>query len=291
MKRFTSLLLLASSLFTSSLFVGVLLTSCDGRTKLIPEEEVRNYGKYFVEKLNANQVDSLKASYPDIAKADSIVPIKTDSIMVAEVAPRQFDLTLAEGIILKITRSEDGNISVTESRGLFAFPADKIDIAQKTGMWDDNLSDAQLNERMKDDEFFNHMASLMNFDKTKIISIGKAKPHLDEEGIVYGFNEGSQTLTNLTNKPISGKDYSVKIKWYASWPCIDDDDPGFDQGYSSKAGKDIPPHGKVTYKLEQGFRENEQIVDINWKLSSEQLKEKFFYLTGKEYQEYLDSKK
>ena len=268
----------------------VMLCACGGK-KSTPEDEVRDYGKYFVEKVNANQLDSLTASYPAIAKADSIAAINTDTIMVAEVAPGQYDLIFTEGMTLKINRSEDGNITVAESKGLFAFPADKVAIAKKTGMWDEKLSDALLSERMKDDEFFNHMASLMNFDKTKIISIGKAKPHLDEEGIVYGFNEGSQTLTNLTNKPISGKDYSVKIKWYASWPCIDDDDPGFDQGYSSKGGKDIPPHGTVTYKLEQGFRNNEQIVDINWKLSSEQLKEKFFYLTGKEYQEYLDSKK
>ena len=281
MKKFATILML---------FVVIgLIVSCE--KKATPEEEVRNYGKYFVDKLAANQLDSLKAGYPDIVKADSLIPVQSDTIMVMESAPGQYDVTLAEGITLKVSRSDDGNISVTESKGLFAFPADKIDLAQKTGMWNDNLSDAQLNERMKDDEFFNHLASLMSFDKTKIISIGKAKPHLDEGGIVYGFNEGSQTLTNLTDKPISGKDYSVKIKWYASWPRIDDDDPGFDQGYSSKAGKDIPPHGTVTYKLEQGFRENEQIVDISWKLSSEQLKEKFFYFTGKEYQEYLDSKK
>ena len=30
-------------------------------------------------------------------------------------------MTLAEGITLKLNRSEDGNISVTESKGLFAF--------------------------------------------------------------------------------------------------------------------------------------------------------------------------
>lgn len=282
MKTFNTLCLLA---------IGLLIVSCGGEKKLTPDEEMRNYGKYFVEKLAANQLDSLTNIYPDIAKADSIAPLQSDTIMVVQTAPGQYDMTLAEGVVLKVNRSEEGNIAVTESKGLFAFPADKVDIAKKTGMWDDKLSDAKLNERMKDEGFFKHTASLMNFDKTKIISIGKAKPHLDEEGIVYGFNDGSQTLTNLTDKTISGKDYSVKIKWYASWPCIDDDDPGFDQGYSAKAGKDIPPHGTVTYKLEQGFRENEQIVGISWKLSSEQLKEKFCSFTGNEYQEYLDSKK
>ena len=58
--------------FFVMLFAGIgLLASCGKKTT--PEEEVRNYGKYFVEKLNANQLDSLTASYPDISKADSIV--------------------------------------------------------------------------------------------------------------------------------------------------------------------------------------------------------------------------
>ena len=141
-------------------FIGILY-SCDSSKKqspkenINPEEDVRNYGRYFIEKLSANQLDSLKASYTDIAKADSLVPFKSDTIMVVETSPGQYDMTLAEGISLKVIRSDDGNISVTESKGLFAFPTDKVDIAKKTGMWDENLSDTKINERLNDVDFLN----------------------------------------------------------------------------------------------------------------------------------------
>ena len=136
---------------------GMLLSSCDGGKKLTPEDEVRNYGKNFVEKLSANQLDSLTASYPDLVNAESLVPVQSDTILVAETAPGQFNVTLAEGITLKVNRSDDGNITVTESKGLFTFPDDKIELAKKTGMWDDNLSDDQLNDRLKDDDFFDYL--------------------------------------------------------------------------------------------------------------------------------------
>ena len=264
----------------------VMLCSCGGK-KTSPEEEVRNYGKYFVEKLNANQVDSLTASYPDIAKADSIMPISSDTIIVAENAPGQFVVTLAEGITLKVNRSEDGNITVAESKGLFAFPADKVDVAKKTGMWDDNLSDARLNERMKDEEFPKYLKKIKTVKTKDIISIGRLK----EPKELYGIMDTTQPLTNLTDKAIDGKDYSVVVEYEWSYPAFDWDDDGFEKGKEVKSGKNIPPKGSVNYAMEIGFRGYSKIVAIKWKLTPEQLQEKFASYTGKEYQEYLDSKK
>ena len=115
----------------------MFLSSCGGKGTTpegpTPEEEVRSYGKDFVAKLTAKQLDSLKASYPDIVTADSIATLKSDTILVSETAPEQYDITLAEGVVLKATRSQDGNIEVISSRGLFAFPSDKMEMARKTG--------------------------------------------------------------------------------------------------------------------------------------------------------------
>ena len=167
---------------------------------------MRNYGKYFVEKLSANQLDSLKTGYPDIAKADSIIPVQTDTIMVVESAPGQYDMTLAEGITLKVSRSEDGQISVTESKGLFAFPADKVDLAKKTGIWDGNLSDVQLNERIKDEEFFKWLKKVKSIKSSDIIALGRT------EGDGY-WTRGFKYVVNKTDQPIKGSDYQV-IKKY-----------------------------------------------------------------------------
>lgn len=272
MKSFASPFLLASSIF-----LGGLVISCGEQKKTTPEEEVRDYGKYFVEKLAANQLDSLTASYPDIAKADSILPVQSDTIMLVEVAPGQYDMTLAEGITLKVNRSDDGNISVTESKGLFAFPADKVDTAKKTGMWDNNLSDVQLNERMKDEEFFKWLNKKRVINPSRILSIKFPKTSEDRAGFM---EMDYLVINNLTDVPVSGKDYYLEDSWSYKG----------EGGKSKDKGKDIAPHGSVSYKYDFGFLMLHDFK-IKWNLNPKQLQEKFASYTGKEYQEYLDSQK
>lgn len=263
--------------------VGLLIVACSGGgSKLTPEEEVRNYGKYFVEKLSANELDSLKASYPEIVNADSIVPLKTDSIFVEETAPGKFNVTLSKGINLKVDRDEDGEITVTESKGLFAFPADKVEMAKKTGMWDDNLNDAQLNQRMKDDGFFNWLKEAKTVNTSDIIALGKT------EGDGY-WTRGFRYVVNKTDQPIKGSDYQV-IKKY-SYSIFNGWDVDVNSGTEVLRGKDIPPHGSVKFEFSSSNHGEEEIKSVKLKLSQEEIQERFAPYTGKEYQEYLNSKK
>ena len=254
------------------------MVSCGGGKKVTPEEEVRNYGKYFVEKLNANQLDSLKGSYPDIAKTDSIVPLRSDTIIVVESAQGKYDMTLAEGVVLKVNRAEDGKILVSESKGLFAFPADKVDIAKKTGMWDDNLSDVKLTERMDDKSFFDWVSKSKDIKSDEIIGLGKGVESTYER-------PGYATVVNKTDQPIKGTDYNViyYVLDFAGMEPI--------ESTKTKPGKDIPPHGSVRYEVFTFNRGGEEVKGVKLTLSSEQIKERFASYTGNEYQEYLNSKK
>ena len=262
----------------------IMLCACGGNNntnredqKVNLEEEVRNYGKYFVEKLNANQLDSLKTSYPDISNADSIIPFKSDSIMVVETTPGHYTLTLAEGITLKLDRSEDGKITVSESKGLFAFPEDKVEVAKKTGIWDDKFSDAQLNERMKDEGFFQYIQNQIKKKTSNILSVkGDA-----ELGV---FN---QYIVNNTDQQISGSDYVILKE-----ECWRLDGGDYEHTNYTVPGRNIPPHGQIKiegYVAPMG--NSESVVGVRMKLTPEQLQEKFASYTGNEYQEYLDSKK
>lgn len=259
MKKLTTIILLFA-------VIG-LIASCGKKTT--PEDEVRNYGNYFVEKLNANQLDSLKITYPGIAEADSIVAIKSDTIVVTETAPGLYDLTIAEGVILKVNRSEDGNITVTESRGLFAFPDNKLVIAKKTGMWNDTISDAQLNERMKDEEFFKYIDKNVNAKKNKILTI----------------NGG--TVTNNTDKTIDGSEFTVTKAFHVRGNY-------FSRGatsYSSIKGKTLKPGESMRVSLVQALMGMEYLSGIKWVIPQEEVITKYIPFSGNEYQEYLDSKK
>lgn len=282
MKRLTSIL-------TAFIFIEILiLTACDGSKRITPEEEVRNFGKFFVEKLNVRQLDSLKSSYPDIVKSDSNVPLQSDTIIVVETGPGKFDVTLAEGIILKVNRSNEGDISVSETKGLFAFPADKVDIAKKTGLWDDEISDAQLNERMKDEAFFKYIQDQIKKKTSNIIQIGEFiySPNVDDmikDSAIPA--PGSQTLTNLSDVPLDGSEYTIVKEEYFCAQGVDE------RSIKTEKGKAIPKRGSIKIMSEKSNRYENLVKKIKWNLTPEQLQEKFAPFTGNEYQEYLNSQK
>ena len=268
------------------LAMGLLIVSCGSKEKkATPEDEVRNYGKYFIEKLSADQLDSLQASYPDIAKADSLVTVKSDTIIVKEAAPGQFDLTLTDGVTLKVTRSEDGNISVIESKGLFAFPEDKVELAKKTGMWDNDLSDVKLNERIKDEEFFTLVESKLTNFTSNILKVIKHDNYNWEHSI---------PIRNNTSIPIKGADYKLRIEICCAMLTVDDKGNDYwneTSGWETLPGKDIGPSQTITYNIPHSDHCAICKAKIVMNLSNKEIQEKFAPYTGNEYQEYLDSKK
>ena len=259
--------------------------ACKKIEKANPEEEARNFGKYFVEKLSENQLDSLVDYYPQIVEAISLTPVESDTIMVTEIAPDQFELTLSEGVTLTVGRSNKGNFEVYQSRGLFSFPDDKIDLAKKTGMWEEGLTDAELNERIKDDDFFEYLNNSIQYKISNIITIGKFKGSSD--GGTMGM--GTQTLTNNSDVDLDGSEYSIVSNWtYIDYAALEGEEE--EKGTSVNRGHPIKAHGTYTDdEVYSGYHGTGIINKIKWKLSPEQLREKFAPYTGNEYQEYLDS--
>lgn len=263
-----------------------ILSSCNSNNQSSPEDEVRSYGNYFAEKIAANQLDSLKTSYPDIALADSIVPLKGDSITVEALEAGKYKIALAKDVTLMVNRSEDGNIQVTESKGLFAYPSDKLVIAQKTGMYDKALSDAELSKRMKDEDFFKYIREQMKKKTAKILSVGDWVSTPDMIYKVY-------SIKNNTDQTIEGSDYTITIAESYPFDIPHSDPNNWHTTYSTKPGKTIPPHGTYKYKTEivYGGSAGEHVKGVKLKLTPEQIQERFGTYTGKEYQEYLDTKK
>lgn len=265
----------------ATLFLGGLtIASCDGEgsKKANPEDEVREFGKYFIEKLAANQLDSLAGMYEDIGLADNILPIQSDTIVVTETGAGEYDVKLREGVTLKLRREDDGKIVVTESFRLFAFPEDKVEIAKKTGMWDESLNDARLAERLNDEEFFTWVKNQAKGKTSNILTVGKEVYNKSDD---WG-NYGTQSITNNSDVDVDGSDYYIIMR------VNDDNGNGI---LKTKPGKHIPAKGNVKIKIGGNANYGEWVKSIKWKLSPEQIQEKFGSYTGNEYQEYLDSKR
>ena len=294
MKRAITILMLAVPVFG-------FMTACggnNGKSRLSPESneeagsnenavaDVRNFGKNFAEKASAGEFESFAATYPAITEAESIVPIKGENIIVAETSPGVYQIKFSEGVTLNVTRSQDGTIKIIDSHGLFVFPADKVEIAKKTGMWDDNLSDEQLSERMKDEKFFKYIHDQTKKKTSNIIKIGKFIETPAEVWDPSNDGIGYQILTNQTNTPISGSEYTIIKERYSGGAG---GDPS--EWIESSKGQDLDANSTIRIKSWQGMHFGSIITSIKWNLTPQELQEKFASFNGKEYQKYLDSKK
>lgn len=259
-----------------------VLSSCSGSEQgNSPEDDVREFGKRFVDKLNEGQLDSVKGSYADIVKADSLVTFESDTIIVSERAPGEFDVTLNDGITLDVRRGADGLITVRSSKGLFAYPDSLMGVARFTGMLDDILTDAQLAERMGDREFFKYVEKVVGQRSSQILMVTRET-----------IDDMQQHIINNTDQPVSGNDYVILRKERGGYY---DDEIGdykmYARHYTVK-GRDIPPHGRIQEPSSIGgfvTSADDYVTGFRWTLAPEELQSKFSIFTGTEYRDYLSS--
>ena len=124
-------------------FVIILLitmASCGPK----PEEQVKDFAVKFGDFVNTNQKDSIQKYYPDFELTDSLatVPVgnitvnpgNTEGVYLAEFSSETF---------ITVKLKKDGKISILESKGVFSFPEQHVELAQKENKWENNLSDIQ----------------------------------------------------------------------------------------------------------------------------------------------------
>lgn len=291
MKRFTILGLLAFALLmgtTSCNFIKKKLRQkSDEKTETILWDFAYKFGKNASE----NMKDSLMAVYPHLTPNDSIVlnysPDKIN-VDINNEEDGEYIITMAPDVTIKVRVEEDGTCTVTESKGLFYFPKDKMDIARKTGMWTSEIYDVELAQRMQDGGFFAHINDMVKKQTKNIISLGS------ETG------DGYRYVHNNTDKQINAGDYNVNtVEYYqyegpyAGWNYYGDYydyDWRYGEKKHSRKGKAIPPHGSVAYDSWGDGWSGEYVKSISIKIPEDELVERFATFTGNEYQDYISSR-
>lgn len=263
--------------------VVMLATSCGGTSEA---EQVKDFALDFATKVSKNQVDSVRAFYADAAKIDSFaVAFAPDSVTVTETeTPGTYKVSLGAADFT-VKRSEEGKMSVTESHGLAAYPADALDFAKKTGQWKDGLSDAEQAVRMADKDFRPYVVA--SFPKTfaqMLMVKGKLRVVKGLNGpAVMAVGTMGANVVSTCDKPIDGSDYEVVFKGqyidFAITPTT-----------VREPGKNIAPKGSVLITTEFMERLDLQSAYVNVKISNDALFNKYFTPTGNEYDEYLKGK-
>ena len=133
------------------------------------------------------------------------------------------------------------------------------------------------------EEFRNYL--IKNFKVVNPLVMTEKKPIVHEGtcNMEYSVKQ-KYVVTNKSDKPVSGKDYKMAVRWY--------DIPSDQKTTEYAPGKDIAPGGSATYEWTSSYY---VVVDnVSLKYNSTNKTQQFednFEPKGDEYQKFLDSKK
>lgn len=291
-------------LICSLAFVAMilLLTACGEKAS----DQVLQFATDVAQKVSSNQKDSVVAVYADAALADSLaLTFNADSIKVSETETKGvFNVDFGNANMV-VARDENGKCTITESHGLFAWPSERMYIAQKTGMITNDINDKQRAERMSDSLFFENINKKISEAMKGVLVLKNEGGWMDNK---IGNPRHTKTLVvqNQSDVEIPASAYSIsytideKIK-------VDRIETGYGNGEwvigyeRDKSGKldgvAIPPKGQQSFSISTtsdyyfGSAFCGMVYKASIKINTDDPALKNCYtFTGNEYAEYLQSK-
>lgn len=245
-----------------------------------PEIELNNFVQKLAYHTSINDIFSIKDIYPSITYVDSLTVLDPQFIEIIQTKEDSSYIVKLNNASIKVALNEKGDFIIKESKGLLAYSSDKMELAKETGLWNENLNDILLTERMHDTGFFDYLRSKLIVNPANILTLGK---EIDSEIEIY----------NNTNQQIKGSDYEVEYESYSRFLGPNGDyDWQYETTTYTAPGKDIAPHGKVKYEHWFGSGAGVCVKDIIIKIPQDEINKRFaqkIMWTGNEYQEYLSN--
>lgn len=271
---------------------SILLTSCGENKK------VKEFAIQFGNLAQKNNLDSLKFLYPGIDAVDSVsLKYLPENIKIKEAEEDGiFNISYGDNVSIQVKMEGEGDaakLQVIESRGLFAWPKDRIEFAKKTGMYKDDLSDSNLASRMNDTTFIKQLSfDFANELKSKVSVSSWRMTNGNISGAALGryvIARYACTVTNGTPYDIPGSYYKVNYRVYVRHMGMAYWEDTFSLQSGAMKGKDLKPNGNTSFSVEgSNISGNPGLM---WNVSDEELFNKFFKPKGNEYDEYLKNKK
>ncbi|MBR6181148.1 MAG: hypothetical protein IKQ77_08055 [Prevotella sp.] len=244
-----------------------------------PKAEATAFANRFSSYVAQNQLDSIRAVYPDAAECDSFaVKFNPDSLTVeADAQPDTYKVSVGGGVDFVVVKDKDGKWSVTSSHGLVAFNADDLAFAKSVGQYKEGLTDVQLARRMGMKEFKDGLVSSFVKDLQSKVKTGRINrdihfpEYMADEGI------GAVTVTNGTGKTIDGSDYVIIL--FA--------DGQHGSGSYRAKGNSIPANGSTNVRFTYAGNSYVNSAMLTFVIPDQQLFVKYFEAKGTEFDEYL----
>lgn len=259
-------------------FVAALMVSCTGK-----EKQVADFATDFAHKVQAGQMDFLKMVYPQIENADSVaINFVADSLRVEKTDEEGiFKVNYGSGATALVKMDPEGRMSVTETKGVFAYPKAKEKFAEKVGALKGDFNDVEKAKRMAivdflaEDIYEDYSARRRNAIVNLGFTVTRDIMFAMEEG------EGYFTLKNTTDMPIKGSEYTITWNDYYMGMGVEE------SKYRTQTGKDIPANGTVRITSSFTGHAGSDITKITMKeLSNEEFMDTYTPV-GNEYEAYV----
>lgn len=284
----------------------MLMVSCsNNETKL-----VKAFAIDFAAKVSKNQVDSVRLLYPDAASIDSFaLTFNPDSVVVEETeTPKKYKVKYSNDADMLLQCSDEGKMTIKETRGMAAFASDIMNIAWTTGWITTDLNDKQRQERLSDTGFVDYYNKYAEKKISELIVLKNPSGNLkslsgDDFPMANEKHVAQIVVMNNSDKEIDASAYTVSYETFIClkyFSLIPDGEPEYHTGLSDKKqlqGKTINPNSEVTFAITDYnvvggsmFQGLSYKAKLNINYNDPTIK-KLYKPTGKEYEEYLATKK
>lgn len=267
-----------TGLFLAVPLTAAVLCSCSGKHK-----EVADFAADFARKAQAGQVDSLKTVYPQIEDADSIaIKFVADSLSVEDTDNEGiYRVNFGGGVTATVRMDENGRMTVADTKGLFAYPKEKVQFAEKTGALKGEMTDAEKAKRMTivdlmaEDIYEKYSAKRKN----AVVNLGFTVTR----DIMFMMDTGAgyYTLKNTTDEPVKGSEYT--ITWEDAYIGMGGDRTS----HRTQTGKDIPANGTVRFPIQFTGHDSSSISKITMKELSNEEFMAIYTPVGNEYEAFI----
>lgn len=273
-----------STYFLIATVLVAFLGACGGGNN----KKLNTFAESFAEYVTSGDMDSVKVYYPT-ADFDSLASVPTDSIQITD-NDGVYKINYGSGQWIEVKIGEDGAITVVSSKGIASFPKDKYEIGIKTGMITDSIDDIKTQHLLNDSTYFSWLneQTRKSYDNILTVSSGSVKKSIDYAHDCYKLTLPI-TITNNSKEKFGPDDYEIAYSYNQSiWVGEGTFKP---KNFSKKVnGKEVGPGESVTMSISVSGNSISNPHAV-LKMPIEEYMAKYYTPTGKEYQEYLDSKK
>lgn len=257
----------------------LFIAACGGNN-----QKVQAFVESFAGYIENGQLDSIKAAYPTL-NFDSFAGISLDSIQISD-KDGVYHVECGNGQWIDVKEADGGNMYVEATRGVAQFPEQTLQMGISTGMIDDATTDVQIQERISDPAYIEWLKdkAQKEFQDGLAVEVKNKTGRMLGEGL-YQITQ-IITVTNKTDHDISGNVYDISYKGVGA----NDSEKGGSVSYKKgTSGIDVKAGQSATKKLSARMTMKNPVAVL--KMPIEEYIVNYYKPTGKEYQEYLDSKK